>query len=233
MFSHTKKNPVVVIACKVFQGLLEQYLPEDMAEGITFLDYGLHQVPKNLTKALQEQIDGVEAASLIVLGYGLCGNGLDGIKAGKHTLVAPRVDDCIAILLGSYEAYKREFDSCSGTYYLSKGWLESGSNPLQEYHEYVKKYGEEKAKWLMDMQYKNYKRVAFVAHEQADLDKYRSQAKEVAEYCAQWGMRYEEILGSNKFVQEMAEIAVAPEEVSDGFLVIPPGEEILQRLYWR
>jgi len=69
----------------------------------------------------------------VVLGYGLCGNGLHGLKAGRHTLLAPRADDCIALLLGSYQAYRREFDAEPATYWLSKGWLESGSNPLQEY----------------------------------------------------------------------------------------------------
>jgi len=63
----------------------------------------------------------------------LCGNGLNGIRAGQHILLIPRADDCIAILLGSYQVYKQEFQSAPGTYYLSKGWLESGSNPLSEY----------------------------------------------------------------------------------------------------
>ncbi len=97
--------PVVMIACKVFQNLIEPYLPAELASQITFLDYGLHTVPKKLRLAVQEQIDAVATPSLIVLGYGLCGNGLDGIRAGVHTLLIPRTDDCIALLLGSHEAY--------------------------------------------------------------------------------------------------------------------------------
>jgi hypothetical protein len=225
--------PVVVIACKVFQNLLENYLPAGLDGRVTFLDYGLHRVPRNLKKELQERLDAIEQPSLVVLGYGLCGNGLHGLKAGQHTLLVPRTDDCIALLLGSYQAYRREFDAEPATYWLSKGWLESGSNPLQEYREYVEKYGQEQAEWLMDQQYRNYRRVALVAHQEDDLEDYRSQAQEVAAYCGRWGMRYEEILGSDDFVSQLGKAAAAPDEASNDFLVVPPGGELTQLLFLR
>jgi len=62
-----KQHPIVVIACKVFQDMLERFLPSDLADQITFLDYGLHEVPKKLTKALQEQIDSIQEPSRILL----------------------------------------------------------------------------------------------------------------------------------------------------------------------
>jgi hypothetical protein len=221
--------PVVLIACKVFQNFIEKYLPEGLVQSLTFLDYGLHRVPKNLKIALQEQLDQIETPSLVVLGYGLCGNGLDGIQAGNHTLLIPRTDDCIAILLGSYQAYQHEFSTKPGTYYLTKGWLESGSNPLQEYQEYVQRYGEEKAAWLMDTQYHNYKRLVFVSHEPDDLARYRRIAMDVAEYCAKWGMVYEEMLGSDQYVRRLAEIAASLQTADDEFIIIPPGGELKQR----
>jgi len=225
--------PVVFISCQVFQSLLEYHLPDDLADQITFMDYGLHRVPNNLTWTVQDAIDSLEEPSLVVLGYGLCGNGLAGIKAGKHTLLVPRADDCIAILLGSHEAYIREFEKVPGTYYLTKGWLESGSNPLQEYQEYVEKYGEESATWIMDQQYQHYERLVLVAHNKADLDKYRPQAKEIAAYCQRWDMRYEEILGSELYVRRLVEIAADLDQSDGDFVVIPPGGEIRQDMFIR
>ena len=225
--------PVVVIACKVFQNFIEAYLPDGLAGQITFLDYGLHAVPRNLKSTLQAQIDAVTEPSLIVLGYGLCGNGLHGIKAGLHTLLVPRTDDCIAILLGSYQAYQREFNDTPGTYYLTKGWLESGSNPLVEYQKYVERYGEKQAQWLMDTQYRHYRRLALVAHQPGDLEKYRPLAKAVAEYCAQWGVRYEEILGSDVYVRRLGQVAQALELAGDDFVVVPPGGELKQSHFLR
>lgn len=222
------KLPIVIVSCQVLENILERLLPEDLAQQVSFMDYGLHRFPNKMTWTLQEVIDSIEAPSLVVLGYGLCGNGLNGIKAGKHTLLVPRADDCIAILLGSREAYMREFDAEPGTYYLSKGWLESGSHPLKEYEEYVEKYGPEDASWIMDQQYQHYERLALVVHNEADLAKYRPQAKKVAQYCQQWGMRYEEILGSEAFVRRLIEVAADPVQSDDNFVIVPPGGEIRQ-----
>jgi hypothetical protein len=198
-----------------------------------YLDYGLHRVPRKLNQAIQETLDSLTEPSLVVLGYGLCGNGLLGIRAGKHTLIISRADDCIAILLGSYTRYQREFKTESGTYYLTKGWLESGSNPLQEYQEYVQKYGDQKADWLIDSLYHNYKRLVLVAHDQNDLEKYRPRALEVAKFCSRWGVRYEEILGSTEFFENLIERASSQGQSNEDFIIIPPGGELHQEQFLR
>jgi hypothetical protein len=232
--------PVVIISCQVLEDLFERLLPPELAGTITYMDYGLHRVPTRMTPTLQEIIDDIEEHSLVVLGYGLCGNGLNGLKAGVHTLLVPRVDDCIALLLGSYQAYLREFGTVPGTYYLSKGWLESGSHPLKEYEEYLPKYGPEQAMWFMDQQYRHYERLVMVAHRESDLEEYRPQALEVARFCERWGMRYEEILGSDDYVRRLAgrilQLAggdAAGLKPDDDFLTIPPGGEIRQDQFAR
>jgi len=227
------QHPIVVIACKVFQDLLEHFVPPEVAGQITFLDYGLHEVPIKLAETVQQQIDAIERPSRVLLGYGLCGNGLKGIEAGQHTLFIPRADDCIAILLGSYQAYLKEFSENPGTYYLTKGWLESGSDPLKEYHQMVAKYGAEDGAWVMDQQYMHYDRLVFVAHTQEDLETYRPRAQDVAEYCKRWGMKYEEILGSEDYVRDLVKAVNTLSESDDEFLVIPPGGSIEQSQFLR
>jgi hypothetical protein len=228
-----QRLPVIIIACRVLQDLFEALGFEDLSSEMKFMDYGLHRVPDKMTHALQAELDQIKQPSLVVLGYGLCGNGLDGLHAGPHTLLIPRTDDCIAILLGSYEAYRREFQSVPGTYYLSKGWLESGSHPLKEYEEIKAKYGEEEAKWMMDMQYQNYERLCLVAHNQEDLDKYRPEAQEVAQYCAQWSFRYEEILGSSAYIRQLLDAAINLSKADGNLVVVPPGGSVTQRLFMR
>ena len=228
-----QNRPVVILACQVFQHWLEKLLPDGLTAEITFLDYGLHAVPKNLRQTLQQAIDSIEQPSLIVLGYGLCGNGLDGINAGKHYLLIPRTDDCIAILLGSYQAYLREMNTEPGTYYLSKGWLEAGTNPLAESRKYEEKYGAETTTFLMDTQYRHYRRLMMVAHNEQELETYRPQAHEVAAYCARWGMRYEEILGTDDYLRRLVEIAIGLEQTGDEFLLIPPGGILTQAHFIR
>lgn len=233
--------PIVVVSCQVLQDLLDRLLPQELAEKVVYMDYGLHRLPSKMAPTLQEVLEDILEPSLVVLGYGLCGTGLKGVRAGRHTLLVPRVDDCIALLLGSREAYFREFQTVPGTYYLSKGWLESGSHPLKEYNEYVPRYGAEQAMWIMDQQYRHYERLVLVAHSQEDLEAYRPQAHEVARFCERWGMRYEELLGSDAYIRQLADVvlsqaegsATALDEANGEFLIIPPGGEIHQLQFAR
>lgn len=226
--------PVRLIACQVLEDVLKPLLPTGLAEAVTFMEYGLHRVPDKMTKTLQAEIDSVEEASLIVFGYGLCGNGLQGLRSRQHTLLIPRTDDCIAILLGSRQAYLRQFSVVPGTYYLSKGWLESGSHPLSEYEEYKEKYGRQQAEWILDQQYQHYERVALVAYSQAALQAYAPAAREVAHFCERWNMRYEEILGSDEYARRLLEVAAtlrdrgleAGEQIGPDFVLVPPGSAV-------
>ncbi len=233
--------PLVVIACRVLQDLLEQLLPADAASHITFHEYALHRVPPKLTAALQESLDAVETPSLVLMGYGLCGNGLLGLRSGGHTLVIPRTDDCIAVLLGSYHAYMTQQSTVPGTYYLSRGWLDGGSHPLKEFHELQNKYDQETSLWILDQQYANYERLALVGYSDEDLAHCRGEAQEVATFCQRWNWRYEEIHGSDAYVRRLVEVATAlaggatPEEAGAGrdFVILPPGSEVRQEMFRR
>ena len=201
-------KPVVFLACKVFEGIV------DNTDGVSthILDYGLHSVPKQLKEVVQEQIDSISKPSLIVLGYGLCGNGLNEIQAGVHTLVIPKADDCIAIFMGSRQRFLEQFHNNPGTYYLTKGWFEVGSDPLSEYEKLVEKYGPETADWLMEVQYKHYRQLVFVAQHETDLASYRPRALKVAAYCERFGMVYDEYLGSSEFITQISESLNSPSQ---------------------
>lgn len=233
MYPVNENIPVIILSCRVFQNWLEHLLPKGLTDNITFFNYALHRVPKKLRETLQEALDSFEQPSLVLLGYGLCGNGLADIRAGKHTLVIPRTDDHIAIILGSYKAYRREFDKEPATYYLSKGWLEGGSTPLNEHQELIEKYGEKKADWLMDYQYHNYKRLALIVQNAQDLDTYRPIALEVAKYCERWGFRYEEIIGNDSMLLRLIEIAAGLDQADENFLMGPPGGTLTQTQFFR
>jgi len=224
--------PVVFLACKVFVGLIESKLKSDNNIDFRYLDYGLHSVPKKLAQAVQDEIDSIEAPSLIVMGYGLCGNGLHEINAGKHTLVIPKADDCIAIFMGSREEYQKQFISNPGTYYLTKGWLEVGADPMSEYHQYLEKYGEEKTKYMMDLQYHHYKRLVFVAYSAEDFVMYGPRAREVADFCQRWGMVYEEYLGNDEFLIKIGNTLESNDPIPPEFVVIKPGEMSRQDMFF-
>ena len=225
-------RPVVVIACQALEELIRSVLPEQLP--LTFLGYDLHTRPKEMAPALQARIDALGEPSVVLLGYGLCGNGVVGVKAGSHVLVIPRTHDCIAIFLGSYKAYADRFRQDPGTFYLTKGWLESGDGPLYDYRSYVEQYGEETADYLVDMMYHHYRRICFVAFSDAELERYRPQAREVAEFCAKrWGMTYEEVRGTDQLIEQFLAMPARLDEGNEEFVLVPPGGEVKEEMFHR
>ena len=214
--------PTVFLGCRVFEGLIEARLRPDDSMSFTYNDW-LHSYPKQLNETLQAEIDKIEEPSLILLGYGLCGNGLDNLEARQHTLVVPKADDCITLFMGSREEYLRQFYANPGTYYITKGWVEVGGDPLSEYEDYVERYGEKKAKRIMDIQYQNYKRLMFVAYDPDDFETFRYRTQAIAEYCSQWGMVYEEYLGNDDFFNRIAALSEKNKPIPEEFIVVPPG----------
>jgi hypothetical protein len=206
-----------VIACATVIEEMLPLLPPDVDYGV--LDFGLHVNPEALRRALQEAVDACAiSAETILLGYGLCSQAVVGLRANDCTLVVPKVDDCIAIFLGSGEAYKAQSRAEPGTYYLTKGWIEAGDSPFGEYDSLVKHHGEEKARRLMGKILKNYTRLALINTGQYELERYRDYSRRTAE---RFGLRYEEIPGSSALIKKML---CGPWD--DEFVVAHPGETI-------
>jgi len=206
-----------VIACATVIEEMLPLLPPDV--GHVVLEFGLHADPAKLRAALQDVIDRSSPdAETIILGYGLCSQGVVGLRATNCTLVVPRVDDCISIFLGSGCAYRLQSRAEPGTYYLTKGWIEAGDNPFGEYDRIAKKYGREKAERMIRLMLANYKRLALINTGQYELERYRAYAKGEAERL---GLRYEEIEGSPELVKRMIN---GPWD--DDFVVVKPGEVI-------
>jgi hypothetical protein len=223
-------RPVVVIACRALEQLIRSVLPDSLP--ITFMGYELHQRPKDMAPALQANIDALPEPSIVLLGYGLCGNGTVGVRSGPHVLIMPRTHDCIAIFLGSFMAHAERFQKDPRTFYLTKGWLESGDGPLYDHQVFAAEYGEETADYLVDTMYRHYRRICFVAFSEEELAQYRPQAQAVAEFCrARWGMEYEEVLGSDRLVRELTSMPARFDSGNEEFVVIPPGGEVKEEMF--
>jgi hypothetical protein len=206
-----------VIACATVIEEMMPHLPPDVKYKV--LDFGLHVNPDALRNSLQEAIDKASITSeTIILGYGLCSQAVVGLRANGCTLVVPKVDDCIAIFLGSGDAYRAQARSEPGTYYLTKGWIEVGDSPFAEYDSLVEQYGQEKARRLMNRILKNYTRLALINTGQYELERYRDYSRHTAR---RFGLRYEEIPGSDALVKRMVH---GPWE--GDFVIAHPGETI-------
>jgi len=227
------RGPLVVLACAVLEDLLGKRLPRDMPT--TWMDVTLHNSPKKLAIALQARLDALPEPSTVLLGYGLCGNGLVGVRSGPHTLIVPRTHDCVAIFLGSHQRYVQRFFADPGTYYLTKGWIDARDEPLSDYHDYVKEFDEETADYLFEMKYRHYRRICLVGFSQEELDAYRDQARAVAEFMDQrfGNVVFEETLGSTALIETLVTMGARPGDAGEEFVVVKPGGEITQDMFMR
>lgn len=207
-----------IIACAAVLEEMLPLLPRDMSYRI--LDTGLHFRPTNLQKALQEAIDqSAGDASILILGYGLCSKGAVGLKAPvATTLVIPKIHDCIAIFLGSHESYLRELNKEKGTYFLTRGIIETGDTPLHEHRRAVERFGKKAADRVMNAMLCHYTRLLFVNARRNGIGKYRDHAKRTA---SQFGLRFEESKGSRSLMLKMIH---GPWD--EEFIIAKPGETI-------
>jgi hypothetical protein len=218
-----RKPKLLVLACTVMEREIRRF--ENGRIEFKFLDYGLHHTPENMAKALQEEIDRASGGDHdgIVLGYGLCSNGVVGVHSPKQTLVIPRIHDCITLFLGSPKYYREESTRQPGTYYLTPGWIEKGQTPLSKFKSYAKSYDEETARWVIHEEMKNYTRIALIDTGVYSLEAYRRAAQENAKFL---GVSYEELRGLPQLFEALI---CGPWE--NNFLILKGGSSIQQEMF--
>jgi hypothetical protein len=196
---------------------MQQVLPSDMESLV--IEPGLHQNPDRLRDALQRTIDEITAhTETIIIGYGLCSMGVIGLKAINSTLVFPRMDDCIAIFLGSRRIYREILNQEPGTYFLSKGWIDAGITIVDEFNRMEERYGKERAERVMKWMLHNYKRLVFIDMGYQNQEKYRKFSRMAAK---RFNLNYHEIKGTCEFIRKMCN---GPWD--RGFVAVPPGHTV-------
>jgi hypothetical protein len=212
-----------VIACKVMEEEMRRCQRKDTT--FVFLDQGLHMTPKLLREKVQQEVDKASRTDddFVLIGYGLCGNGILGVQARGKPLILPAIHDCISLFLGSGERYYKEFRKESGTFFLSPGWIDGGETPLSLYEEYKTKYEADTAKWMIEEQFKDYKRVVLIDTKISPIDEYRVETKKNADFL---GLQYGEIQGSPNFFKKFL-----TGNWDHDFIVTEIDQELTQDLY--
>ena len=208
---------------------------------VSYLPQGLHATPDKLKVLLAECINHANCEfshthnnkktcyDYIILAYGLCENSIVSLISPGIPLVIPRAHDCISLLLGSRKRYQELFKENPGTYWYSRGWIERSLQPGEERYmntrlEYIEKYGEENADYLMEMEqgwFKKYDRAFFIDWEElGNSEYYRTYTKN----CAAWlKWKYQEEPGSSLLLKKLLSGVFDENDV----LVVPPGKTIV------
>lgn len=231
-----------IIACKVLYR--EISMAAALCEHTTdtvWLPQGLHNTPDLLREAVMREIENISLANeqssalyhnkkpdAILLGYGLCSNGVVGIKAHDIPVIIPRTDDCIALFLGSQKRYKTYFDENPGVYWYNPGWIESTTMPSVERmelmrQEYIEKYGEDNADYLVGEEWnwiKNYSKCTYINSPVFDSKALKDFSKDSAKQF-NWG--FECLEGSMDMINKL----LSGNWNQDEFLICPPNHTVI------
>jgi len=209
---------------------------------IEYMPKSLHDIgAEPMSSRLQTKIDASLASrprdawpDAIVLLYGLCNNGVCGLRAPVPIVIA-RAHDCITLLLGSRRRYDEHFAANPGTFYRSPGWVERDSDPdanpasvtrrlgiTHDYAKLVEKYGEDNAAYLMATMgdwLKHYSQLSLIDTGVGPHDEYRQICRAQAQ-ANDW--RYEEIDGDAVLIRKLLD----GDWNERDFLIVPPGRTI-------
>ena len=236
------------IACNVF--FREACLMAAEAPHVLDLDFtekGDHEDSNRLRSIIQAKIDEAEksakAYDAILLGYGLCGNSLAGVKSGKFSLVIPRAHDCCTVFLGSKEKFREHFRDNPSRPFTSTGYRERGSSKLntsetkrflgldKSYEDYVALYGEENARYIMETLAPA--RDEADQHETVFIDVPETSFLGYAEVCRkeaeEAGRTFSLLKGDIGLLRRLVLGEWDPED----FLVLKPGEKIVPIYDWK
>jgi len=205
---------------------------------VELLRFGLHNQPDDLRNMLQVKIDYTGSDyNAIVLAYGLCGKATAGLEARHIPLVITRAHDCITLFLGSRERYTDQFENKPGTYWYVQDYIERGEDSntslsigaggmdtdiLSTYEEYVQKYGEDNAAYLMEVMgawQQHYRRAAFIDMGIGNDQNVAQKAKDEAD---RRGWVFEQLNGDLSLIHRL----LWGEWDQDDFLILQPGQKI-------
>ena len=230
MAPQTEMNPEreVMIACNTLKTEIEHVASVNGIKRRTvWLESKLHNVPTNLKDKLQQALDEVQDADRVLLGYGNCGNVVQGLVAGDFEIIVPRLDDCISLVMGS-QRRREQYSRDNHALYFTDGWMDQGHNIIDDYQGVVDKYGEEEAEDIFAMMYVHYDTMAYLdtglydVEELMNRTRFISELTETVQKVEPGTLAYVERLVCGPWPDDLF-VRIAPHEVVPASPFMQPG----------
>ncbi len=189
----------VLIACSMLRRELEFLIRKhDLSLRTVWMEKGLHEYPQKCRESLQREIDACGEGEQVLLAYGLCGNATLGLHSGGRTLIIPKFDDCIRMLLAPDEPGEIPVDPRS--LYFTEAWIDSEKFLFRDLDSYVDAYGEKRGMKIAGKMIGGYRRLCLI--DSGDFYS-AAAASRLREEAKKWGLEYGERAGSTRILEKL------------------------------
>lgn len=215
------KRKYLMLACPNMKEEILRIMQEyHLDYEVVFLPEQLHQSPDHLREYLDSYLKELTDVETVILPMGRCGNGTLGVHSYMSTLILPRCEDCINLLLSREKL--SEVVRPEKTYFFTDGWLNGDASFIREYEYTMQRFGEETGKDVSRMIYGNYDQFAYIDTGTGDFEEAAAKVEPLAE-CIQTEIRCLE--GPHGVLKKM----VCCEFDSENFITILPDSVVSEK----
>ena len=213
----------ILIACSMIEDEINAVFDSCDAGDIEiwWQERGHHNDPDKLREVIRGEISRAEdaGADIIMIAYGLCGNGAVGWRSDRAVIAMPRFDDCVNMMLCTGKRDRRNYLS-AGHMYLTRGWSREEGGLLSMAEFYVDRYGERKGRKLMKRMLESYTDVTVIDTGCYEMDPVMEYADECAGIME---LAKSVVPGSNQIMRKLI-----TGEWDEDIIVKTPGEAVLE-----
>jgi len=208
----------MILACPTLRQEITVFMEEQgLRYPVFYVPAELHLAPEKLNAYLCDFIPRLVNVDYLLLPMGRCGNGTLGVPSCNTTLVLPKCDDCISLLL-SIERLSN-VDRPKYSFFFTDSWLDGKRSFVREYEYSVKKYGQKTADTLMQTIYNHYKYFTYVDSRFGDFDAASAQVSPLAKAA---GVEIQRIEASCGVLRKMLDL-----NFDEDFMLVPPGQKVV------
>lgn len=211
----------MMLACRNIEDEIETAMKEaDMHFPVLYMPAGTHNFPKNMNEALQTIIDSLTGIDYLILPMGRCGNATVGLHSERFSIVLPKCEDCINLLLSEDSVV---VDRPKGCMFFTEGWLRSSQSATGEFERTAAKYGKDQAVMIMQMMYGGYSHFGLLNTGLYDMEKARATLTPLAEMIP---VSFKELKAPYGVLKKMVRL-----ELDDpNFVIVPPGTVVTEEM---